>query len=214
MEQAPTLTHESPLMSLHDAELQTHRGSAQGDQGRHRRAPRRCNNPCKTQSETRCEAVSRSSYSSVRAERARTTKIESGVRLERRNITAPRPSSAGLLPSQVADSQIHTSESHETSAAAPSLLWFVSVVLRVFRSTEIDGTVVLNLEGQLRGQWVAELRDLCSKHLLRPATRLVLDPPRSSFIDADGLELPPPTAFSTRQPEQLLPVRGAAAQGD
>jgi anti-anti-sigma regulatory factor len=62
-------------------------------------------------------------------------------------------------------------------------------VLRIFQSTESDDTVVLKLEGQVRGQWVVELRHLSSELLLTPGTRLVLDLALVSFIDADGLEL-------------------------
>jgi anti-anti-sigma regulatory factor len=62
-------------------------------------------------------------------------------------------------------------------------------VLRIFQSTAIDGTVVLKLEGQVREQWVIELRRLSSELLLKSGTRLVLDLALVSFIDADGLEL-------------------------
>jgi anti-anti-sigma factor len=61
--------------------------------------------------------------------------------------------------------------------------------MRIFQATEIDGSVVLRLEGKLRGQWVDELRHLSSKILQKPGTRLVLDVAEVSFIDADGLEL-------------------------
>jgi anti-anti-sigma regulatory factor len=69
------------------------------------------------------------------------------------------------------------------------LPWCASDVLRIFQSTAIDGTVVLKLEGQVREQWVVELRRLSSELLLKSGTRLVLDLALVSFIDADGLEL-------------------------
>jgi anti-anti-sigma factor len=62
-------------------------------------------------------------------------------------------------------------------------------VLRIFQPTDIDGSVVLRLEGRLSGQWVDELRRLSWEILQTPATRLVLDLAEVSFIDADGLEL-------------------------
>jgi anti-anti-sigma factor len=61
--------------------------------------------------------------------------------------------------------------------------------MRIFQATEIDGSVVLRLEGKVHGQWVDELRHLSSEILQKPATRLVLDLAEVSFIDADGLEL-------------------------
>ena len=48
---------------------------------------------------------------------------------------------------------------------------------------------MLRLEGQVRGQWVEELRSVSSEILQQPATRLALDLAQVSFIDADGLEL-------------------------
>jgi anti-anti-sigma factor len=62
-------------------------------------------------------------------------------------------------------------------------------MLRIIRATEVDGPVVLRLEGQVRGQWIDELRHLSSEILQKPATRLVLDLAQVSFVDADGLEL-------------------------
>lgn len=62
-------------------------------------------------------------------------------------------------------------------------------VLRIFQATAVDGSVVLRLEGTLRGPWVGELRELSSGILQRPTTRLVLDLSEVSFIDAQGLEL-------------------------
>jgi anti-anti-sigma factor len=61
--------------------------------------------------------------------------------------------------------------------------------MRIFQAIEIDGSVVLRLEGKLRGQWVDELRQLSSEILQKPGTGLVLDLSEVSFIDADGLEL-------------------------
>lgn len=62
-------------------------------------------------------------------------------------------------------------------------------MLRIIRATEVDGPVVLRLEGQVRGQWIDELRRLSSEILQKPATRLALDLAQVSFVDADGLEL-------------------------
>ncbi len=66
--------------------------------------------------------------------------------------------------------------------------WLVRV-MRIVQATGIDGSVVLRLEGKVRGQWVDELRHLSSEILQKPATRLALDLAEVSFIDADGLEL-------------------------
>jgi anti-anti-sigma factor len=62
-------------------------------------------------------------------------------------------------------------------------------VLRIFQATTVDGSVVLRLEGKVRGPWVDELRELASEILGKPATRLVLDLSEVSFIDTDGLRL-------------------------
>lgn len=61
--------------------------------------------------------------------------------------------------------------------------------MRIFQATDVDGSVVLRLEGKVCGQWVDELRSLLSEILQKPATRLVLDLAEVSFIDADGLAL-------------------------
>jgi anti-anti-sigma factor len=61
--------------------------------------------------------------------------------------------------------------------------------MRIFQATAVDGSVVLRLEGKVRGQWVDEIRRLSSEILQKPATRLVLDLAEVSFIDTDGLEL-------------------------
>jgi anti-anti-sigma factor len=62
-------------------------------------------------------------------------------------------------------------------------------VVRIFQATDADGSVVLRLEGKVRGQWVDELRRLSSQILQNPANRLVLDLAEVSFVDTDGLEL-------------------------
>jgi anti-anti-sigma regulatory factor len=61
--------------------------------------------------------------------------------------------------------------------------------MRIFQATDADGSVVLRLNGQVRGQWVDGLRHLTSEVLRKPSTRLVFDLAEVSFIDADGLEL-------------------------
>ena len=61
--------------------------------------------------------------------------------------------------------------------------------MRIFQANDVDGSVVLRLEGKMRGQWVDELRHLSSEILQKPATRLVLDLAEVTFIDTDGLEL-------------------------
>ena len=62
-------------------------------------------------------------------------------------------------------------------------------MLRIFQTTAVDGSVVLRLEGKVRGPWVDQLRELSSEILQKPATRLVLDLSEVSFIDTDGLKL-------------------------
>ena len=61
--------------------------------------------------------------------------------------------------------------------------------MRISQSADVDGSVVLKLEGKVRGQWVDALRQLSSEILQEPATRLVLDLADVSFVDTDGLEL-------------------------
>lgn len=61
--------------------------------------------------------------------------------------------------------------------------------MRIFQANDVDGSVVLRLEGKMRGQWVDELRHLSSEILQKPANRLVLDLAEVTFIDTDGLEL-------------------------
>ena len=61
--------------------------------------------------------------------------------------------------------------------------------MRIFQATESDGSVVLRLNGPVRGQWVDELKQLSSAILQDPTARLVLDLGEVSFIAADGLEL-------------------------
>ena len=61
--------------------------------------------------------------------------------------------------------------------------------MRIFEVTDVDGSVVLRLEGKMRDQWVDELRHLSSEILQKPGSRLVLDLAEITFIDTDGLEL-------------------------
>jgi len=61
--------------------------------------------------------------------------------------------------------------------------------MRILQTTDVDGSVVLRLEGKMRGQWVDELRHLSSEILQKPANRLVLDLAEITFIDTAGLEL-------------------------
>ena len=68
-------------------------------------------------------------------------------------------------------------------------------MLRIFMETLTEAAnatsdvTTLKLEGQIRGEWVNELRRACFEILLTPAGRLVLDLAEVSFIDAAGLEL-------------------------
>ena len=61
--------------------------------------------------------------------------------------------------------------------------------MRIVQTTDVDGSVVLRLEGKMRGQWVEELRQLTSEILQKPASRLVLDLAEVTFIDTEGLWL-------------------------
>ena len=61
--------------------------------------------------------------------------------------------------------------------------------MRIFQAYDADGSVVLRLEGKMRGRWVDELRHLSSEILQKPANRLVLDLAEITFIDAHGLAL-------------------------
>jgi anti-anti-sigma factor len=68
-------------------------------------------------------------------------------------------------------------------------------MLRIFPGTVTETNdaaaeiTTLKLEGQIRGEWVNELRRVCLEILLKPAGQLVLDLGEVSFIDATGLEL-------------------------
>lgn len=61
--------------------------------------------------------------------------------------------------------------------------------MRISQPIEVDGSVVLRLEGKVSGRWVDELRRLACEVLQKPAARLVLDLTEVSFVEADGLEL-------------------------
>jgi anti-anti-sigma regulatory factor len=62
-------------------------------------------------------------------------------------------------------------------------------VLRITQSTAPDGQVVLRVEGQLRDEWVHELRRLSSEILRQPGNRLELNLAEITFLDAGGTEL-------------------------
>jgi anti-anti-sigma factor len=65
-------------------------------------------------------------------------------------------------------------------------------MLRISYEGTTDTAVVLHLEGQVRGQWVEELRRACDEALrddTHNGIRLVLDLGEVSFIDAEGLTL-------------------------
>lgn len=61
--------------------------------------------------------------------------------------------------------------------------------MRIVQTTDVDGSVVLRLEGKMRDQWVDELRHLASEILQKPANRLVIDLAEVTFIDTLGLSL-------------------------
>jgi anti-anti-sigma factor len=61
-------------------------------------------------------------------------------------------------------------------------------MLRISRTAAHHSSTVLKLEGQVRGQWVVELRRVCSEVLVR-GDRLGLDLEDVSFIDPAGLAL-------------------------
>jgi anti-anti-sigma regulatory factor len=62
-------------------------------------------------------------------------------------------------------------------------------MLRISRTTADHSSAVLKLEGQVRGQWVGELRRVCIEMLAEGGGRLGLDLAEVSFIDAAGLSL-------------------------
>ncbi|MES1256064.1 MAG: STAS domain-containing protein [Acidobacteriota bacterium] len=66
-----------------------------------------------------------------------------------------------------------------------------SDMLRISHDLVEAGTVVLRLEGQVRGQWIDELRRACEDAMGEHADRrrLVLDLAEISFIDANGVAL-------------------------
>lgn len=61
--------------------------------------------------------------------------------------------------------------------------------MRIFQANDVDGSVVLRLEGKMRDQWVDELRLLTSEILQQHSNRLVLDLAEVTFIDTHGLAL-------------------------
>jgi anti-anti-sigma factor len=62
-------------------------------------------------------------------------------------------------------------------------------MLRIARTGTEQTTTTLKLEGQVRGQWVEELRLACDDALDRRPESLVLDLADVSFIDTAGLDL-------------------------
>jgi anti-anti-sigma factor len=62
-------------------------------------------------------------------------------------------------------------------------------MLKISRTQTNEPATVLKLEGQVRGQWVEELRRACSDGLSRGRGALTLDLADVSFIDAAGLAL-------------------------
>ena len=85
--------------------------------------------------------------------------------------------------------------------------------MRIVQTTDVDGSVVLRLEGKMRDQWVDELRHLTSEILQKPANRLVLDLAEVTFIDTHGLALLHELSIATRPLEQLFPICDASTQG-
>jgi anti-anti-sigma regulatory factor len=61
-------------------------------------------------------------------------------------------------------------------------------MLRISFVEALDETVTIQLEGQVRGPWVEELRRSCEQ-LLATGSGLILDLTEVSFIDTDGVAL-------------------------
>ena len=62
-------------------------------------------------------------------------------------------------------------------------------MLKISRTETNETATALKLEGQVRGQWVEELRRACSEALSQSRGGLTLDLADVSFIDAEGLAL-------------------------
>lgn len=63
-------------------------------------------------------------------------------------------------------------------------------MLRIVHDHKTDGAVVLRLAGQIRGEWVAALRQACDDVLREDAApSLTLDFSDVAFMDAAGLVL-------------------------
>jgi ABC-type transporter Mla MlaB component len=58
--------------------------------------------------------------------------------------------------------------------------------ISIFQSS--SQAVTLQIEGELKGRWVAELGRACEESLSRDA-RLIVDLAGVSFIDTDGIDL-------------------------
>jgi hypothetical protein len=102
------------------------------------------------------------------------------------------PSPSNDNNEQILSSQAHTRLECALLAAGTSVAPAGSDMLRIFAGIPEGGSVILRLEGQVRGRWVEELRHSCND-VLQPnggqPTRLVLDLAEVSFIDADGVSL-------------------------
>jgi hypothetical protein len=61
-------------------------------------------------------------------------------------------------------------------------------VLRISHGASPNGRITLRLEGEVRGPWVAELRQSCDQVLVT-GSNLILDLTDVSFIDLDGVAL-------------------------
>jgi ABC-type transporter Mla MlaB component len=66
-----------------------------------------------------------------------------------------------------------------------------TLMLRITQASTTDAQTTLRLEGDIRGQWVEELRRECDRALgdMENGARLVLDLAQVSSIDARGVTL-------------------------
>jgi anti-anti-sigma factor len=62
-------------------------------------------------------------------------------------------------------------------------------MLKISRTASHESKTVLKLEGQVRGEWVEELRRACDDALAGTGVRLALDLQDVWFIDTRGLDL-------------------------
>jgi anti-anti-sigma regulatory factor len=61
-------------------------------------------------------------------------------------------------------------------------------MLKITESASADGTVMLNLEGQINGPWLEEVRRCCDR-VMATDRRLSLDLTNVSFVDRDAIVL-------------------------